>query len=627
MTYGDYRRKNNPPNNNNNFNKPRPLNKQQNRGPNQNRSNDWDADDNSTPRSTGSNDNWMNNNRRNNNNDRMSRQDQNRSRDRNNFDNFRKRSNSRDNWNNNDKNSTDLNDGFNYRFDSSKERGIEGLNAIIQPKTQFKGSFNKNRMGPRDFMNRNRSRERTPTNNEGDFTTMPSSVRDARPCYIMLKRVIEMDSEMMSIHDKIHGIDKVIQNLQSERVTYQKKYSTLQHDRKIIFDNLLKRSQYNEAASASTERTSDNHGRDRSHEKREKSPAISHKANKKLQSMVDQKKRKNDPEPVAQPVEEPPKKKKFIPIEEPKSAAQRQKEREEKELKERLEKIRKQKQLRREKEEAERRRLEEEALKASNEVIIKLEKSKKSQKQQPEQDKTEKEKASKITFNSNEFIQVANYQIKMPQLSLRKVNLAQNVVDSFKSRRFPQIPRDEWQKWTAVPAPVKEEPVKEEPQTVEKEIQAIPEVDKDPLAMDEQPLTNPPTPGGNLVTIDNEEIVQDPLNTINYDEWAGNFESHNTPIVYLQNIDGYHMVCAAEDGKLIKYRLENGQVDAIFEQHTQICNAFLYDQKENLIYTASSDGYVFRIKFKVTDLLIIFKFIFIKFYFLEFSINQLKMLQ
>jgi hypothetical protein len=308
--------------------------------------------------------------------------------------------------------------------------------------------------------------------------------------------------------------------------------------------------------------------------------------------MVDQKKRKNEPEPVAVVVEEPPKKKKFVPVEEPKTAAQRQKEKDERELKEQLEKIRKKKQLRREKEEAELKRLEEEALKASNEVIIKLEKVKKSQKQN-EQVKTEK--SSKITFDSSEFLHAENYQIKMPKISLKKVNLAQNIAESFKSGRFPQISREEWEKLSASPPSIKA--IKEEPRIVEKEVQEVPEIEKDPLAMDE-PLTNPPTPGGNLAVLETEEIATDPLETINYDDWAGNFDSHTSPIVYLQNIDGQHMICAAEDGKLLKYRLENGKLDATFEEHSQICNAFLYDQKENLIYTASSDGYVFRIKFK-----------------------------
>lgn len=547
----------------------------------------------------------MSNNRRNNNNnnDRMSRQDQNRSRDRNNF---RRRSNSRDNkWNNdrNEINSSEQKDGFNYRFDS-KDGGIDKLNAIIKPKTQFKGSFNKNRMGPRDFMNRNRSRERTPTNTEGefgDFQTMPSSSKDVRPCYFMLKRIIEMDTEMMHIHDKIHGIDKVIQNLQSERIGYQKKYSQIQHDRKIIFDNLLKRSQYNEASNAGAEKSNENYGRDHS-EKREKSPALSNKANanKKLQNMVEQKKRKAEPEPIAvTAVEEPAKKKKIMPIEEPKTAAQRQKEKEEKELKERLEKIRKQKQLRREKEEAERKRLEEEALKASNDVIIKLEKVKKSQKQN-EQAKTEMT-PKPFTFNSNEFLNASDYKLKTPVLTLKKLNITQNYIDAFKCGRFPQVQIEEWQKWSSNTVAVKEEP-----KVIEKEVQIVPDVEKDPLAIDEQPLTNPPTPGGNLATLENDENVTDPHSTINYDEWAGNFDSHDSPIVYLQNIDGQHMICAAEDGKLLKYRLTNGQVDAVFDQHSQICNAFLYDQKENIVYTASSDGYVFRIKFKV-------KFSFIKF--------------
>lgn len=554
--------------------------------------NDWD-DDNSTPRSTGSNDSWMNNRRNNNStNDRNSRND--RSRDTNNF-----RSNSRDRWNET-QNSVDKNDGFNYRFDPS-DGGIDKLNAIIQPKTQFKGSFNKNRMGPRDFMNRSGNRERTPTNTEGEFgdlLSLPPNTKDVRPCSIMLKRVIEIDSEMMNIHDKIHGIDKVIQNLQSERVAYQKKYSQLQHDRKIVFDNLLKRAQYNEAATSS-ERTSESHAH------REKSPAHKANVNKKLQNLVDQRKRKNEPEPVAAtPVEDiSAKKKKLMPIEEPKTAAQRQKEKEEKELKERLEKIRKQKQLRREREEAEKRKLEEEAIRASNDVIIKLEnKSHKSQKQIVQ---VKTEKSSKIIFKSSEMLHVTNYQVKQPKIVLSKVPLAQNFVDQFKSGRYPSFANEEWNKLqvSREKTPVsREEIVKEEPRiepvaaVVELE---IPDIDKDPLAMDDQSFPNPPTPGSNLTTLETDENSNEKDQEINYDEWAGNFNAHESPIVFLQNIDGRHMICAAEDGKLFKYRLTNGRVDGIFDHHTQICNAFLNDQKENIIYTASSDGYVFRIKFKV----------------------------
>lgn len=590
-TYGDYKRRINlllmnsssSENINDNFNKPRPPpQQQQQKRPKVPQTNDWDENE---PRASCNNDNWVSNNRRNNNNVRMSRFEQNRSRERNNFNNSNsnKRSISpRDRFSGNvDKpRGEDMKDGFNYRFSTNEtnNNNVDRLNSIIAPKGQFKSSFNKNRV-----------REKTPTNNEGEFddffAKQSGSSKDARPCYFMLKKIIDIDSEMTVTHDKMHGIDKVIQNLQSERVGYQKKFSQLLHDRKVIFDSLIKRSHYNDGPNAteSTQQT-----RDRS---RDKSPAPSHKAQvgKKLEKMADHKKRKvvvEEPPPV---IEEPPKKKRFMPVEVPRSAAQRQKEKDEKELKERLEKIRKQKQLRREREESERRKLEEEAMRASNDTIIKIEKPDKPHKPQPSQKPSHVKtmKPSKISFNFNEILQVNNFKLKMPKIDLSRLSLPSHVIDQFRFGNFPTV--DEWNKQT------EQSRVKEEPEI---QIMSEPESDKDPLAFEDTlPMTNPPTPGNNLTTaIDDDDLCDEHQL---YEEWCGNFNTHETPIVFLQNIDDKFMVCAAEDGKLFKYELASGKVDAVFTRHTQICNSFLHDQKDNLLYTASSDGSVFRIKFKV----------------------------
>lgn len=50
----------------------------------------------------------------------------------------------------------------------------------------------------------------------------------------------EMDSEISKLIERMHGIDKVINNLQSERSIIQKTFSKLQHDRKLLLDALLK---------------------------------------------------------------------------------------------------------------------------------------------------------------------------------------------------------------------------------------------------------------------------------------------------------------------------------------------------------------------------------------------------
>ena len=50
----------------------------------------------------------------------------------------------------------------------------------------------------------------------------------------------DIDIEISKLIERMHGIDKVINNLQSERSIIQKSFSKIQHDRKILLDSLMK---------------------------------------------------------------------------------------------------------------------------------------------------------------------------------------------------------------------------------------------------------------------------------------------------------------------------------------------------------------------------------------------------
>lgn len=606
------------------------------------------------------NNNFNNNNNNNNfNNERKSRFDMNRNRnndrnrnDKRNFDNRdnnKMRSNSRERGNQWDKRKgeDEMKDAFNYRFNSSASNvDPDRLSSILNPKPmQFKGSFNK-RSGFNRDCNRSLSREQTPVNNsvEREFGENLSSVPDVRPCYQTLKKIMEIDGELSRTHERIHGIDKVISNLHSERVVHQQKITKMMHDRKVLFDNLLKRSMQNDSplnersASKDRKRQAVIHDDD---DDDERTAAKSNKTNasKKLQDLADTKKRKIEDSPsTVQNEEEGKKKKKFVIEEQPKTAQQKQKEKEEEERRRRIEEIRKQKQLRREREEAERKRLEEQARKESNDIIpvIKKEprdksvdKSKQtnnknaqstSASQQPSE-KTDKAKSDKdgdserFLFKLTDVINSADYKIRSFELNFKKVHLSQIIIDQFKSNNYPKISIDDWNKWTIKVeklTEVKKEKVFEseessrsegaiEIKTVQpKAAETVSE--KDPLAIDDLEMQNPPTPGNHLSMIDDDVSMEAPEDdsedSTDYTEWAGTFTAHTNPIVYLQNIDGKHMVCAAECGKLFKYLLKSGKCVGIFTSHTEICNSFIYCEREGSLYTASSDGKCYRVKYK-----------------------------
>lgn len=689
-TYGEYRRRlaghvdddsNKPkddfnrPNNNNN--RPQPRKQVA----------DWEGENPSPQSQHNDKSSWMSNNQRNNNNNnnsnndknnRKSRFEQNRSRDRqnnrqnNNFgsnNNNRRNSsrerNSREIWDTRDRdNAKNMNDAFNYRFDSLNSNSHDGnemdrLNTLLNPKpVQFKGSFNKRSGYPshnsRDF-NRSRSRERTPAANsvEREFSevSFSSSANDARPCYHTLKKIMELDGEISRVHEKIHGIDKVITNLQTERVGYQKTFTRLQHDRNVLFNNLMKRAMQNENSERTTskERPVEKSSEPSPSIKKEKesSSSMGSSNKKSSESSSEQKKRRIEEPPIAQPAldDEAKKKKKYMIEEEPKSAVQKAKEREEEERRKRIEEIRRQKQLRREREEAERKRLEEEAKKESKETIPVINRDKmkdikdvkdKERDREKRKDKDHKEYGlpSKIHKSSNsskdnrtlinrvDVIDPGDVKMKSFSIKFHKISLAQDIFEQYMSARYPEIPIDQLptSSTVAITKDKAEEKTnderKEQPRLKSAPVEdplAIPPVpptkiledDKeDPLTIDEnQDISSPPTPGSNLKFTEVEDTTQasvandDPQ--IDYSEWTGSFESHDQPIVHLQNIDGKQMVCAAEDGKLYKYDLVTGECKGVFSEHSEICNSFLYDNRDESIYTASTDGFVHKIKFKV----------------------------
>lgn len=580
------------------------------------------------------NDNW--NNRRKNQNDarkdqnysnqqnRKSRFEMNRGRDRpqNNL-RFQPRNSSRDTNHAHESGRTfdDVKDVHNYRFQhekkNSQEPDIDRLNTILHPKPiQFKGSFNKRSQNTNNYNNhRSTSRNRTSVTNsvERDFdeNLLPSE-NDVRPCLSTLKKVMEIDAEMTRVHDKVHGIDKVISNLQLERVGYQKKITQLQHDRKVLFENLMKRAVSNADA--------DKHEA-QAHEKEPSvgpSPTTSQKSviEKKLQNIVDQKKRKHEEQ-----TEEPKKKKPTVEVMETTSAAdkaaQLRKEKEEEERRQQSIEKKRLKMLRKERQRADQVRLEEKIRQeaAVNTVttvkqeikeksVERVKSHKQQQQQQKQSEKSQKSNELKelttILFKQNEILQLENFKDKKFSLQLKKVLLSQNLVDLFTSNGSLEIEIDDWKKWS-LPEQNGKEKIKEEekvklesPEIFEDPL-AIPETMVDPLAVDEE-IIKPPTPGTNL-TVDDSMLIELPSEQ-DYTVWTGNFSAHEDPIVHLQNVVGKFIVCASEGGKVYKYHLKDGKLAAVFSKHTEICNSFLYDHPGSL-YTVSSDGFLHKIKFKV----------------------------
>lgn len=571
----------------------------------------------------GPRDKWMNNNRRN-----IHQNDSGPRKTRFEMDRDHQRNSSRDASNSfdNARNIKVEPDGHNYRLQKdSKEPEINQLNSMLHPKPlQFSGSFNKRAQEADRSRSRNRrhnngrsaSRDRTPVNNSFNETLL-APLNDARPCLATLRKVMELDAEMGKIHEKIHGIDKVISNLQLERVGHQKSFARLQHDRKVLFDNLMKR------ATSST-----NDLPVRIEKSNSKEPFVQHSTSqkcqneKKAESNVEKRKSEDQElEPVA-------KKKIVSSFEETTSAAEKaakiQKQREEEERKKHLAEKKRLKRLRREREEAERTRLDEkirqEAI-AATVTTIKLEPRDKSTDRHSEKSKHKsyKEKPVKevrqFIFSRDEAIDPENHKIRDFKISLSKVSLGEELIEQYKVNHFLAIAVSDWENWTSPVPAEKSEDVTQKTINVEttldlpamskaadveaskdEELLVVEDANEDPLGIVCN-ISNPPTPGSSFTANEDSMLVEIPT-VPDYSEWTGTFNSHDQPIVFLQLVNKHYIVCASENGKLYKYTTGGGLL-AVFSKHTDICNSFMYSNN-GLIYTASSDGFLYQIKFKVS---------------------------
>jgi hypothetical protein len=207
------------------------------------------------------------------------------------------------------------------------------LDSILKPRQfQFKGSFkrgagnknkelNRSRSRVDQFRNRDRSPRRhsrspsfgrhnsssktsepdTPKINERDFVV---PIEGLKPHMTALKRMTEIDVEITKTLEKMHGIDKVISNLQTERNAAQKSFSRLHLERKQLLESVIKTAQnyvppvvvtpsFDEEASSSKNNSNDNDS--------VKSETLNHgkKPVTKNPQMSDGKKRKSE-EPLKQ---------------------------------------------------------------------------------------------------------------------------------------------------------------------------------------------------------------------------------------------------------------------------------------------------------------------------------------
>lgn len=622
-TYGDYRRRiaaereqANVENNNDNFRNNNRTSSKTGFNQNQRKGNNWrDNERDNRGGSNGRRDGWTSNNRQNNLNDpRLSRWESDRGRD---SDGYKQRNLSRDTNNSHDsgrqsRTFDDVKDVHNYRFQNdshSEEPPIERLNTILNPKPlQFKGSFNKRSQGTNQYNPRSRSRDRAAANSmDRDFDeAFPPSSNDVRPCLTTLKKVMEIDAEMNRIHDKIHGIDKVISNLQSERISHQKAFSRLQHNRKVLFDNLMKRALSN----VDLDKTESAAKPSAPGPVPETAVSPSQKVvmEKKLQNIIDQKKRKHEEQP------EEPKTKKAA-VEETTSAAEKAaklaKEREEEQRRQQNLEKKRIKRLRMEKRErAERERLEEKVQQeatATTTITIEtrersIDKSKSTKSPHHQQGKSQKtDKKSEpsgpksFLFKQSETLPCENLKISGCQVNLNRLQLSDNLKETFNKTGFLEVYIEDFERWSK---PRKEVDEVMESTEINEDPSAIAENVHDFLGLEEV-LVNPPTPGSNITPQDEESMLVELPMEQDYSEWSGEFSCHDQPIVHLQNVDGKFVVCACENGKLYKYHLSNGKIAGVFSKHTQICNSFLYDA-HGFIYTVSSDGYLYKIKFKVS---------------------------
>jgi hypothetical protein len=514
------------------------------------------------------NNNNRNNNNNNNNNNRKSRAEMDRGRD-----------TWRNNNRSNDKRSDEIPDAMNYRFNS--ETNPEKLTQVLNPRPlDSNRSFNK------------RARDRTPVNTSPDRGFDESSyvpASDYRPCFYTIKEIMEMDTKIAKINDTIHECDKVIHSKQQEKLAQQKLLKKMLHDRRLLFENLRKHAAKNVNSSPSNE--SSNLSAQSSKAEKEK----------RLQTIVDQRKRKND-----EILDETLKKKPATDIVESASAYEKaeklRKEREEEERrqKERDDKKRK-KQLRFEREEAERKRIEEkirleeisktkiqqEQKEKSSDIGRERSKAKsrdrshdrsktKSRDRSHERSKVSREnsiEAPKFTTFHKDNLDHLVYDskdMKNFKISVKKLKFHNCYIEEFKNNGFTAVNLDEIDE----PPPQKETP-SERPKSV----------------MSNEIISKPPTPDIEVLN-DTDPFAGVEIEDIDYSNWNGCFDSHDSQIMQVLVVLESFLLAALQDGKVIKYDITSGIKLCEADQHRDICNSILYDDTANSVFSVSNDGFM-----------------------------------
>lgn len=543
-----------------------------------------------------------------------------------------------------------IHDGPSYRFKenrSTEDPDLEQLSSILQPKTfQFKGSFlkpsrsnsnnnNNTHHHKRPSSNSRESARNTSSNNSRSLSRdrvdhydrfshskSPSIVKevvsvqeDIRPCFNMLKKIQEIDSEITKAHEKLHGIDKVIMNLQTEKVGIQKTFSRLQNERKILFDSIMKK------ATATNNVVVENRSEVKTASFKPVQSTNKAQINKRLQDIVD-KKRKNDHTDHKQ---DELKKRKVIDVAttsveksctktsgvvvekapavtvEKASAVTVEKESEviieRKKSGKKVQNI--QKNQHQEEGDEKLKTIKMNSTKCSEVVkpidnkvnnveINSGDKCKKigskstSSKQSPQLLKKRTITPRKL-FHKNDIIDVDNYKIKNLNVMLSKLPFDIRF-DIDIDLDVMNVVKEEVQTYAIIGCTSSSETVLFDNQfDIEKNQSNIVEVTSD----------RPPTPGSDFVFADHKEET-------NYLEWTGNFESHTKPITHLMSVQNQFLICASEDGKIYKYSITDGTLLGIFTKHTDICNSFIYDGSH--ICSVSSDGYVHRIDLDVRSI-------------------------
>lgn len=570
-----------------------------------------------------------------------------------------------------------IDDGPSYRFkenESTQDPDLEKLTSILQPKTfQFKGSFLKPSRNNNSNNNHNRpssnsrepprnasanysrslSRDRVDNYDRMSHSKSPSvhkevtaSQEDIRPCFNMLKKIQEIDSEITKTHEKLHGIDKVIMNLQTEKVGIQKTFSRLQNERKILFDSIMKK------ATAANIVVVENRTEVKVTPVKPAQSTSKAQMNKKLQDIVD-KKRKHD---HIESKQDELKKRKVVDVVTPsveksctktvsvgktpavsvgktpavsvgkapavsvgKTPVSVEKEAAVPVEKESAVPVEKASHIIDNKD-------------PKGNIVEKKKAGKKVQNHLKQQHQEEVDAKLKSKVNSTKCSEVVklvdkvnlvesnstdnckkidnkstshkSFMLKKRTITPRKLFHKNDIIDveNYKIKnlnimlsKLPLDLRFDVDIDLDVMKSFKAEPptsvTNTSPNLDETVLFDFPfENVKDEEKMEDETSDRPPTPGSDVIFPDIKEETD-------YLEWTGNFASHTKPITHLMSVQNQFLICASEDGKIYKYSITDGTLLGQFSKHKDICNSFIFDGSH--ICSVSSDGFVHRIDLDV----------------------------